>query len=105
MAILTSFLLFGDAHAIGVTLEGEDQKRVDILNKSLPNSRYAANKATYMWAKFFEKVHQILGRGSPDLLAILFHFPSCHEDGLHSYVFSLIVLLAKGIGWPSRPFI
>lgn len=35
VAVLTSLPLFGDAHATRVTLEGEDQKRLDFLNKAL----------------------------------------------------------------------
>lgn len=48
VVVLTSLPLFDGAHAIGVTLEGEDQKRVNFLNKAFSDSRYAANKATYL---------------------------------------------------------
>lgn len=34
MTILTLLSLFGEAHAVGVTLEGEDQRSVEFLNKS-----------------------------------------------------------------------
>lgn len=55
-AILTSLLLSEDAQPIRVTLEGEDWKRLHILSKPLSDSRYAANKTTYLsWAKFFEE--------------------------------------------------
>lgn len=40
----------------GVNLEGEDKKKLDFLNKALSNSKYPANKATYLsWVKFFEE--------------------------------------------------
>lgn len=55
VTVLTSLSFFGDANTIGVTLKEEDQKRVHFLNKSLSDSRNAANKATYLsWAMLFE---------------------------------------------------
>lgn len=39
LAVLNLLPLFGDAHAIRVTLEGEDQKRLDSLRKALSDSR------------------------------------------------------------------
>lgn len=54
--MLTLLLLFDEAHAIRVVLDGEDQKRLDFLNKSLSSSKYEANKETYLiWVKFFEE--------------------------------------------------
>lgn len=59
---LTLLPLFGEAHAIGVTLQGEDQKRLDFFNKSL--LMQSTNKATYLsWATFFAKGQ---GRNSKD---------------------------------------
>lgn len=56
MIVLISVPLVGDSHAIGMTLKGDDQKRLPSLNKSLSDSMYASTKATYMsWAKFFEE--------------------------------------------------
>lgn len=40
VVVLTSLLLFDDAHIIRVTVDGEDQNKIDILNKSLSNSKY-----------------------------------------------------------------
>lgn len=48
--------LFGDAHAMVVILKGEDQKRLEFLNKALSDSRYPASKATYLsWVKLFKE--------------------------------------------------
>lgn len=44
VAVLTSLLLFGEAHACEVALVGEDQK----LNNSLSSSKNPATKATYL---------------------------------------------------------
>lgn len=56
VVVLTSLLLFSEAHAITLTLDGEGQKRLDFLNKSISDSKYATNKATdFSCAKFFEE--------------------------------------------------
>lgn len=83
VAILIFLQLVSDAQAIGMTLEGEDKKRLDFLNKSLFDSSYAANKSTYLsWAKFFEEGegrNKISGRGSLGYWLSYFLFPSCLE--------------------------
>lgn len=53
--MLTSLSLFGEAHAIDLTLNGEDQKRLSILNKSLSEPRYASNKSTHLSQAKFQK--------------------------------------------------
>lgn len=53
MAMLTSLSLFNKAHAMGVTLDGEDRKRQDFLKRSLSKSRYETYKATYLSGKVF----------------------------------------------------
>lgn len=56
LAVLISLQLFGDAHAIGVILSADDQKRSEFLNKALSDSRYPSSKATYLsWVKLFEE--------------------------------------------------
>lgn len=47
VATLTSWPLFIDTRAIGATLEWEDKKRLNFLNKALSDSRNSTNKATY----------------------------------------------------------
>lgn len=34
VAVLTSLSLFGDTHAIGVAIEGEDKKKLDFLSEA-----------------------------------------------------------------------
>lgn len=48
VAVLTSLPLFGEARATGLTLSGEDKKKVEFLIKSLSSSKYSTNKATYL---------------------------------------------------------
>lgn len=56
VTILNSLPLFRDAKPMGVTLREEDQKRLDFLNKALSDSRYFANKVTYLsLVKFSEE--------------------------------------------------
>lgn len=92
-----------------MTLDGEDQKRLDSLNKSLSNSKYTTNKASYLlWLKCFEEGEE--GNKYYQVKALLaywlsyFVFPSSLEDGLHSYVFPPAVLLAKGERLALVPF-
>lgn len=55
VAVLTSLPLFGDADGMELTLEADDQKRLEFLHKALSDSRNSANKATYLsWVKFFK---------------------------------------------------
>lgn len=96
--------LFGAQHSTKVTLSGGDQKKVEFLSKSLSMSKYLTNKETYLlWEKYFKEGK---GRNSQfKIEAILaywlsyFVFPSQLEDGLHSYVFPLVVLLPRGTDW------
>lgn len=102
MAILTLLPLFGEAHATSIILDGEDQKRVDFLTRSLSKPKYSTNKATYLpWGKYFDEG----GEGSNsafqveaflDYLLSYFVFPSSPKDGINSFVFPLVVLLSKG---------
>lgn len=56
VAMLTSLLLFGEAHAISLYPNGEDKKRIGFLTKSLSKSKYSTNKTTYLsWAKYFDE--------------------------------------------------
>lgn len=56
VAMLILLPLFGEAHAIGVALSEEDQKKVELLNKSLSSSKYLSNKTTYLsWVKYFDE--------------------------------------------------
>lgn len=94
VAMLTSLPLFDEAHATGVMLKGEDQKKADYLTKSLSSSNHSTNKATYLsWVKYFNEGD---GRYSPFQFELFsFFFPSPPEDGLDNYVFLLVVLLAR----------
>lgn len=84
---------------------GGDPRRRELeearfFNKSLSDSKYVTNKATYIsWAKFFEEGK---GRNSKYQVEVLlaywlfyYVFPSSLEDGLHNYFFLLVVLLVK----------
>lgn len=51
-----SLALFDEAHATRVTLQGEDQNKVEYLTKSPLSSKYATNKATYLsLVKYFDE--------------------------------------------------
>lgn len=56
VATLTLLCLVGQAHATGLFLDRKDQKRVDFLTKSMLNSKYSTDEATYLsWANYFGK--------------------------------------------------
>lgn len=46
MAMLTSMLMFGEAHVPSFYLNGEDKKRIDGLQASLSKLKYSTNKVT-----------------------------------------------------------
>lgn len=48
VTMLTAVLLFVKAYDIRVSLNEEDQKKVEFLNKFLSSSKYSTNKATYL---------------------------------------------------------
>lgn len=74
---------------------------IESLSKSPSSSKYSINKAIYFsWVKVIDEGE---GKNSQFQIEALlacwlsyFFFPSLPEDGLHSYVFLLPVLLAKG---------
>lgn len=45
---LTSLPVFRDTYVVGVSLKGEDNKKLDFLNKLLSNLGYSANRASYL---------------------------------------------------------
>lgn len=56
LAILTSLLMCGEAHAASLYPDGEDKKRIEALQTSLSKSKYSTNKIAYLsWAKYFEE--------------------------------------------------
>lgn len=66
--------LFSEAHAIRVTLDREEQKRLDFLKNSLSNSKYATSKVTYLsLVKFFEKVKERTASTRSRLLVAGYH--------------------------------
>lgn len=85
---------------------GRGKKRLDFLNdvwlKECCQQSYVLVLGQVL-QRGRGKDHQIPDRGSSGLFTILLCFPSCREDGLHSYAFTLAVLLAKGKRWALMP--
>lgn len=95
--MLTSLPLFGEAHV--ASPDGEDKKRIEALQASLSKSKYSTNKPTYLLrVKYFYEGEEANNAYQVDaFLAYLlsyFVFPGSPEDGLHSFAFSMAVLLA-----------
>lgn len=108
--MLTSLSLFGKAHATGLFLDREDHKQVDFLTKFMSKSKYSNNKSTYLsCAKYFDEGGE--GNNSPfQVEAFLaywlpYFFLSSPEDGLHNYVFPMVILHASAnlFRWHWRP--
>lgn len=99
--MLMSLPLFSEAHAIRVTLSGDDQKRVEFLSKPLSSSKYLIIKAIYLsWVKFLDEGEERNRHFKIEFVLaywlLYFIFSSPLEDGLHIYIIFFVVLSAKG---------
>lgn len=106
VAVLTSLPIFGESRAIAmpgdseVQLDLESEIRLVLLNETLSDSKHKGKTTYNILVSYFTEGP---GTASEVVLEAMLAFwlswyvlPSGPEDGINSYVFPLVIRLAKG---------
>lgn len=99
---MASLPIFGTAHIANLVVsEGKNKKGIDAMTYFLSKSKYGSDKSTYLsWLKcFIESAKQNSPFQLDTFLAYwlnYFVFPSPPGNGMHPFIFPMVVSLTQG---------